>query len=36
MSVDDAAQRLEELFADWVFTLPKHMRATRSASNDAG
>ena len=27
MSVDDAAERLEELFADWVFTLPKQMTA---------
>jgi hypothetical protein len=30
MSVDEAAQRLEELFADWVFTLPKQMKSSRS------
>ena len=36
MSVDEAAERLEELFADWVFMLPKQMKATRSASNDIG
>ncbi|HEV2545951.1 MAG TPA: hypothetical protein VGU20_01305 [Stellaceae bacterium] len=26
-SVGQAAERLEELFADWVFTLPKQMKA---------
>jgi hypothetical protein len=36
MSVDDAAERLEELFADWVFTLPKQMKALRSVNNDVG
>jgi hypothetical protein len=30
MSVDEAAERLEELFADWVFTLPKQMKAVQS------
>jgi hypothetical protein len=29
MSVDEAAERLEELFADWVFALPKLMRRER-------
>ena len=33
MSVDDAAERLEELFADWVFTLPKQMKACRPEAN---
>jgi len=36
MSVDEAAERLEELFADWVFTLPKQMKARRSANHDFG
>src|SRR5262249_43944968 len=36
MSVDEAAERLEELFADWVFMLPKQMKAMRSAGNDIG
>jgi hypothetical protein len=27
MSVDEAAERLDELFADWVFALPKRMKA---------
>jgi hypothetical protein len=36
MSVDEAAERLEELFADWVFTLPKQMKALRSVKNDVG
>jgi hypothetical protein len=30
MSVDEAAERLEELFADWVFTLPKRMKASHA------
>jgi hypothetical protein len=27
MPVDEAAERLEELFADWVFSLPKQLKA---------
>lgn len=27
MSVNEAAERLEDLFADWVFALPKQMKA---------
>jgi hypothetical protein len=30
MSADEAAERLEELFADWVFALPKRMKTSRS------
>ena len=34
MSVDEAAKRMEELFADWVVTLPKQMKALRSEINN--
>jgi hypothetical protein len=33
MSDDEAAERLEELFADWVFALPKQIKALRSDTN---
>ena len=30
MSVDEAAERLEELFVEWVVALPKQMKAVQS------